>query len=124
VSGDEEAAVMAALTLHLGELVYDRAGTVVGRIDQVRRADPMAMGDDGRRLGEAGDLATVLPGWYSRRLPHLPRGTAATLVNNGYLRIRGGRLTPTVRYAALTDIADVDEDGVHLRVELVDLPVD
>jgi len=115
---------MASLTFHLGQTVYDRTGTAVGRIDQIRRADPLAMGDDGRMLGDAGDLAAVLPGWYVRKLPHLPAQIASDLVHSGYIRIPGGRVGPNVRYAALTDIADVDEDGVHLRVAAPDLPVE
>jgi hypothetical protein len=115
---------MASLTLHLGQAVYDRTGTPVGRIDQIHRAEPLAMGDDGRVLGEVGDLATVLPGWYVRKLPHLPARVASDLVHTGYIRIPGGRIGPSVRYAALTDIADVDEDGVHLRVAAPDLPVE
>ena len=85
---------MASLTFHLGQTVYDRTGTAVGRIDQIRRADPLAMGDDGRMLGDAGDLAAVLPGWYVRKLPHLPAQIASDLVHSGYIRIPGGRVGP------------------------------
>jgi hypothetical protein len=68
--------------------------------------------------------AVASAGWYVRKLPHLPAQIASDLVHSGYIRIPGGRVGPNVRYAALTDIADVDEDGVHLRVAAPDLPVE
>ena len=109
--------------LRPGLPVVDRTGATVGRIRRLHRPDPLAVADDGRRIGQASDIAAMLPGWSRHSLPWLPGPTAARLVRDGYLVIDCGGPSPVeLRYAALTDVAAVDDDAVHLAVGADDLP--
>jgi hypothetical protein len=112
----------ADVTPRVGMLVFDRAGVVLGRIDQVRPPDPLAVADDGRRVGEPGDLAALLlPGHYLRQLPLLHPQVAADLVRNGYIRTYRRGDGQRFRYAALSDVDSVVEEGVHLRIDAADV---
>lgn len=114
----------AGVAPRVGMLVFDREGAVLGRIDQVRPPDPLAVADDGRRIGEPGDLAALLlPGYYLRRLPLLPPQVAADLVRSGYMRTYRRGDGQRFRYPALSDVDSVVDDGVHLRVDAVDVAV-
>jgi hypothetical protein len=106
--------------LHVGLMVFDRSGQLLGRIDEVRRADPMAIADDGRRIGDLGDLVALLPGRYVRQLPLLPPVVAARLIRDGYVRIfhHDGR---HFHYAGLPEVDEILDDGVHLRVSAADV---
>ena len=106
--------------IRIGMPVLDRAGEPAGRVRRVRHPDPLAVSDDGRRIGEATDLVALM-GWSTRRDPRLPRESAARLIRAGYVEITDRSPTPRSRYAALTDIASVD-DEVHLALSLADLP--
>lgn len=107
----------------LGLLVVDRAGEAVGRVRDVRGPDPLAVADDGRRIGEVGDIEAMLPGWSRHALPGLPPPAAARLVREGYVQIVcPGPRPARLRYAALTEVADVREETVYLIVATEDLP--
>jgi hypothetical protein len=109
--------------LRTGLLVIDRTGATVGRIRRVHRADPLAVADDGRRIGQAGDFAAMLPGWSAHSLPWLPGATAARLVRDGYCVIGcGGPAPRQLRYAALTEIAAIGDETARLTVDADDLP--
>jgi hypothetical protein len=106
-----------------GLLVVDCAGQAVGRARDVHAPDPLAVADDGRRIGEAGDIEAMLPGWSRHALPGLPGPAAARLVREGYVRIVCPGPRPAGHcYAALTDIADVYEETIYLSVAFEDLP--
>ncbi|GIF76069.1 hypothetical protein [Asanoa siamensis] len=106
-----------------GLLVVDRTGTRIGRVREMHSPDPLAVSDDGRRIGDIGDIEAMLPGWTRHALPGVPGTAAARLVREGYLRIARGGPPPTrLCYAALTDVADVHEETVELSVVLDDLP--
>lgn len=109
--------------LRPGLLVVDCVGATVGRIRRLHRPDPLAIADDGRRIGQAGDIAAMLPGWSLHTLPGLPGATAARLVREGYLQIVASGPGPAQhRYAALADIAATDDETVHLAVRIDELP--
>jgi hypothetical protein len=103
-------------------MVFDRNGQPLGRIDEVRRADPMAIADDGRRIGDLGDLVALLPGRYVRQIPLLPPVVAARLIRDGYVRIchHDGR---HYQYARLPEVEEILDDGVYLRVNAADVPM-
>jgi hypothetical protein len=107
--------------IRIGMPVLDRTGQHVGRVCRVRQADPLVVSDDGRRIGQPTDLVALV-GWSARQHPRLPRESAATLVRAGYVEIADRPPSRRSRYAALTDIASVDDDEVHLAVAAADLP--
>lgn len=110
--------------LRPGMPVVDSFGATIGRIRHLHHPDPLAIADDGRRIGQAGDIAAMLPGWCVHTLPRLPGATAARLIREGYLKIVGGLPPARVRYAALTDVASYDDQSVQLAVGTDDLPAE
>jgi hypothetical protein len=99
--------------------VFDRVGVELGRVGQVHRGDPLAVADDGRRIGQ-GDLA--FPGWFVRRLPGMSPQSAARLTRSGYFSIVPTRQSGARWYAALTDVARVNDDNtVELAMCLDDI---
>ncbi|MEV0717808.1 hypothetical protein [Asanoa sp. NPDC050611] len=111
--------------LRPGLTVVDRTGVKIGRIRDLHRPDPLAVSDDGRRIGEAGnDIASMIPGWSVHTLPGLASPAAARMVREGYLQIvLHGPPPRRVCYAALTEVLEVDDDAVRLAVSIDDLPV-
>jgi hypothetical protein len=104
--------------------VVDCFGMKVGRIRHIHRPDALAVADDGRRVGQPGDIAAMLPGWSVRILPALPGPTAARLVREGYLEVAGGPPPTQLRYVAWTDVVLVHEESVHLAIGIDALPAE
>ncbi|GAA1852211.1 hypothetical protein [Asanoa iriomotensis] len=111
--------------LRPGLTVVDRSGAKIGRVRDLHRPDPLAVADDGRRIGDMGDVESMIPGWTRHSLPGVPGAMAARLVREGYVRIvLTGPPPRRTCYAALTDVADVDDDSVILTVGAADLPLE
>jgi hypothetical protein len=104
--------------------VFDRSGVDVGRVLSIHRGDPLAVSDDGRRISDSDDFSTMIPGWSVGRGPRVPAAAAAGLVRVGYLKIVSGRSPRRTRYAALTDIGEVDADEIRLQVAVDALPIE
>ncbi|MEV4620727.1 hypothetical protein AB0J74_18700 [Asanoa sp. NPDC049573] len=103
--------------------MVDRLGVAVGRIRRLHRPDPLAVADDGRRIGQASDIVAMLPGWSVHTLPEVSPAAAARLVREGYLEIVvRGRGPVRQRYAALTDITEVEDEVVRLAFCVDELP--
>jgi hypothetical protein len=109
--------------LRPGLQVFDRSGVNIGRIDRISRADPLAVADDGRRIAEQDDLVALLPGRHPRQLPLLPPAVATRLTRDGYVRISLRGDTRHYRYAALTDVDLILDEGVYLRLDAADVPL-
>ena len=110
--------------LRPGLTVVDRSGAKIGRIRDLHKPDPLAVSDDGRRIGEAGDIAAMIPGWSVHTLPGLAGPAAARMVREGYLQIvLHGPPPRRVCYAALTEVLEIDDDAVRLAVTIDDLPI-
>ena len=108
--------------LRFGQVVVDRSGVMVGRVDEVHAAQVLAVADDGREISDALDLNALVPGWFRRQLPLLEPQVAAGLVRDGYLRTHLPPSGRPVRYVAFSTIAEITDQAVCLRCDLTDLP--
>ena len=104
-------------------VVFDRHGTQVGRVWHIHPGDPLAVSNDGRRIGAPDDFGSVIPGWSVATEPRVPPLTAAMLLRTGYLELVGGSAPRITRYVPLSEVAEVDEDQIHLAVGVDTLPV-
>jgi hypothetical protein len=104
-----------------GMRVLDRAGTPVGYVCAVRRADHLSVG--GGHIGSADDLVAMLP--HARTEPRVASAAdAARLVRLGYIKVDGRHVDRLNRYALAAEIDGIDEGVVLLTVAREDLPVE
>ena len=130
----EEGGILTAIKE--GMSVYDVEGEEVGEVDFVyfgtMQIEDTALGVTPATQGTApGDLS---PGesWVARLNDILglddpdlfPEVVAKRLMQKGFVRVEGGLLFGDDRFILPEQIAGLDEDGVHLKVEADDLAED
>lgn len=116
--GTEQQTVISKVTT--GMRVIDAAGTEVGTVDLVQRADPNAVtvqaptADPGSSLDELIESTAV-------EEPDVPADLAARLLHSGYLKVSTDLVRTGAVYVLADQIAAIADDRVRLTVPAGDL---
>ena len=99
-----------------GMQVVDSASEHVGKVTAVQMGDPGAATVDSEAPDRGGFLQDIANLFGSDDEPDLPETLRARLMRLGFIKVDESVLTPTDRYIAANQIAEVTGDTVRLNV--------